>query len=622
MMILDKLNNARGKYLAVLLLIFLIPSVSMGSEVSFTIQIPSQVSLGERFSVVFSSNKRAADFQAPSFDGFRIVSGPAQSSSTSVQIVNGQVSQTETHSFTYILESIREGTFRIERASVVIDGRRYATNPANILVTPRTQAPTPGVVTPSRVQPNEEVQISNDDIFVRATASKSNPFVGEQITVTYRLYTRLQVSQYGFDEAPGFQGFWAENITPEGQPQTSHEVVNGSRYTVAVIKQVALIPQKAGSLRVEPLYMNTVVRVQQARSRGSILDSFFGGSFFDNMLSVEHPIISNPLNIQVRALPRQNVPEGFNGAVGQMNFNATLSDDSVGVDAPITLTMTVEGSGNLQMVNVPELNFPAEIESFEAQAIDNFTTTAAGTRGSRQFELLLIPRASGNFALGPIQFIFFNPATGSYQLQASEELQIVVSPVANITTQNQVLHPQTIDFLNADIRFIHTTPFSLQLSGSTYFKSPWFFIKIVVLILGFVVFVWLWKRGEKAKGNIVLLRYKKAHKMALKRLSNASKRLKAQQKAEFYEEVFKALWGYISDKLALPVSKLSRATVQESFEQLHVDHEITKELFDVLDICEFARFAPAAGASEMQNTFEKALHCIVSLEKELNAQNK
>ncbi|HAK00426.1 MAG TPA: hypothetical protein DCM62_10410 [Bacteroidales bacterium] len=622
MMLLDKLNNARGKYLAVLLLIFLIPSVSIGSQVSFTIQIPAQVSLGERFSVVFSSNKRAADFQAPSFDGFRIVSGPAQSSSTSVQIVNGQVSQTETYSFTYILESIREGTFRIERASVVIDGRRYSTNPATIMVTPRTQTPTPGVATPSRVQPNEEVQISSDDIFVRATASKSNPFVGEQITVTYRLYTRLQVSQYGFDEAPGFQGFWAENITPEGQPQTSHEVVNGSRYTVAVIKQVALIPQKAGSLRVEPLYMNTVVRVQQARSRGSILDSFFGGSFFDNMLSVEHPIISNPLNIQVRALPRQNVPDGFNGAVGQMNFNATLSDDSVGVDSPITLTMIVEGSGNLQMVNVPELNFPAEIESFEAQAIDDFTTNITGTRGSRQFELLLIPRASGNFALGPIQFIFFNPATGRYQVIASRELQIVVSPVANITAQNQVVHPQTIDFLNADIRFIHITPFSLQLSGTTYFKSPRFFIKIVLLILGFWVFVWLWRRGEKAKGNLVLLRYKKAHKMALKRLSNASKRLKAQQNAEFFEEVFKALWGYISDKLALPVSKLSRATVQESFEQLHVDPETTKEFFDVLDVCEFARFAPVAGVVEIQNTFKKALHCIVSLEKELNAQNK
>lgn len=590
------------------------------NEVSFTGQAPTQVAVGERFRVVFSVNKRPSNFNGPSFGELRMLSGPNQSSSSSTQIIGGQISQSENYSFTYILEATREGTFTISAANVTVDGRRFETDPIIIRVSGQAAAGAQPSA-PSGAQPQAGQTVGDRDIFLRAVVNNSNPFQGQAVTLTYKLYTRLVVSNYNIEELPSYQGFWAEDIVSGDAPLVTEEVIDGQRYNVATIRQVILFPQRAGQLTIEPLNMLTHIRVAAPRRSGSLLDEFFGGSPFGAYQNVEHNLRSNQVRLNVKPLPTQNRPAAFKGMVGNFEMKADLKPLQVNVNEPVTLSIAITGSGNLRMLEKPEIQFPSNLEAFDPNINDNIRVSAAGISGSRNFEFLMIPRTGGTFDIPAIQFSYFDPAAGRYITRTGGPFSIEVAGSALASGQDASAQRQEdVRLLTSDIRFIYNSVFSLNQTGERFFRSNLYYFLLIGIIVLFGLLLLLWRQQIRLQSDQALLRNRQAQKIAQKRLKKAQLFMKSENQSEFYDEIFRALWGYLADKLNIPVSKLNKDAVSEVFSQREVPSDLADRFIETLNECEFARFAPGSPQSKMDETYQRTLDTIITLEKELRTK--
>lgn len=588
-------------------------------EVTFNASGPSQVAVGERFRVVYSVNARPSGFEGPALDGFALLSGPNQSSSSSTQIINGQVSHSENFSFTYFLEATREGIFSIPPATVTIDGDRYESNSLSIRVSGQAaQAGKQATPAQDQQQTPSSGGINDRDIFLRALVSSSNPYQGQPITVTYKLYTRVVVSQYSIEKLPAYQGFWAEDVAGSGQPDVTEEVVEGIRYNAAVVRQVVLFPQRTGELTIEPLEMQTLVRISAPRRTGSLLDDFFGGSPFGSFQNVERPLRSNQVRVNVRSLPAQNRPPSFNGMVGNFEMKTELSPQQVNVNEPVILSVILTGSGNLRMLEKPEVQFPLNLEAFDPNVNDNIRVSPSGVSGSRSFEYLLIPRTGGTFEIPPIQFTFFDPASGRYVTRTGGPFTVEVSGTGQASGEGAgSLNQEEVRYLTSDIRFLKNQSFTLKPLGSLFFRSRLYYGLLFGSIALFGLFLILWRRQIRIRGNAALMRNRKAQKMAVKRLKKAGVFLQKSSSNEFYDEIFRALWGYLADKLNIPVSKLNKEEVLLVFQNKGVSNDLATRFLEALNECEFARFAPGAPEVRMEETYQRALDTLVMLEKEL-----
>ena len=588
-------------------------------EVTFQANGPSQVAVGERFRVVFSVNKRPSDFSGPSFEGFVLLSGPNQSSSSSMQVVNGQVTRSENFSFTYILESVGEGTYTIPPATIITGSDRYESNSLTIKVAGQvSQAGKQSYPPLGAQQTPSSSGVSDRDIFLRALISNSSPFQGQPITVTYKLYTRVVVSQYSIEKLPAYQGFWAEDNTGSGQPEVNEEVVDGVRYNSAVVRQVVLFPQRSGELTIEPLDLQTVVRVSSTGRGGSILDEFFGGSPFGSFQNVEKILRSNAVRVNVKSLPVQNRPLSFKGMVGTFEMDAELDPLEVNVNEPITLRIAISGNGNLRMLENPEIQFPVNIETFDPNVSDNIRVSASGVSGSRSFEYLLIPRTGGTFEIPSIQFTYFDPVNGSYVTRTGGPFTVEVAGMAEASDGSPgMINQEDVQYLTSDIRFIKNQVPTLKPIGSLFYRSSLYFIILLGSLVIFGLFLIIGRRQIRLHSNPALMRNRKAQKMANRRLKKAGIFLQKGNNNEFYDEIFRALWGYLSDKLNIPLSRLNKDEVSQVFEQKGVPDELGFKFLEALNECEFARFAPGASGVQMEETYQRALDTLVTLEKEL-----
>lgn len=403
--------------------------VLVASEIDFRAVAPATVSLGEHFRLSFQLNARPADFQAPALGDFRVLSGPNQTSSSSTQNINGRVTRQEQYTFTYLLEASREGTFTVAPAVVNVSGNRYTSNTITIQVVRGSSAPTqssPAQADTRQAQP--PTQAGKDDLFIRAIPSKNNPYQGEELIVSYKLYTRVHVNQYSIDKLPSYHGFWSENITAPGQPATQTEVINGQTYHVAEIRRVALYAQRSGEIRIEPLDVACVISLPAAQQRRSIWDDFFGGSPFDQRRTVRQNFQSNALTLNVRPLPTQNRPPEFTGLVGTgFSIAAELNPTELKVNDAATLKVSISGNGNLRMLEKPAVVFPANLEVFDPGITDNIRTTTSGMSGSRSFEYLMIPRTGGEYDIPALKLAYFDPVSGTYIIRASSEFRLQVS---------------------------------------------------------------------------------------------------------------------------------------------------------------------------------------------------
>lgn len=593
----------------------------------------SQVSVGEQFKVSFESNADGRNFTAPRFDGFTLVGGPFNSTSSSVQIVNGSMNRTVKNTYSYVLRAEREGEFTIGPASMVVDGETIQSQPFKVTVMAgnaskgsATQGAQQGGGQSQQTQQNtSDPQVSGQDLFLKVIPSKRAAYVGEPVVLTYKLYTRVPVSQLSVSKMPSYGGFWMKEANENGnngQLRQSSEVINGIEYTTAEVQKVVLIPQKAGKLTIEPMAIECMAQIITQRNTqrsNDPFDVFFNDPFFSRSYTNVQKIIETPiLSFEAKSLPENGKPASFGGAVGNYNFSATMDTDEVDANEAITLTVTVSGSGNVELVNPPAPVFPPDFEVYDPKITSSVEAGTQGMSGTKKAEYLIIPRRAGDFNIPPIEFSYFNPTKGQYVTQSSSPMSIKVNKgtggeynEGGVYANNQ----ESIKYLGSDIRHIKTGESQLRPMNSYFFGSALYFIILAALLLIFLVVLAVVKKRRQFKQDVVLVRNRQATKVAKGRLKNAYNYLKAQDQNRFYEEMSQALWGYISDKLGIERSVLSMDSAKEAMVGKGIDETLADEFVDTLNTCEYARFAPGDAASKMEGLYEKGLDMIMKVEK-------
>ena len=557
-------------------------------------------------------------FNPPDFRDFLVLSGPNQS--TSMQIINATVSASI--SYSYYLAPRNVGKFTIGSAAVNYNGKTFSTKPLTITVvkTPPKQATSSNGSSSQSSSPIISTKDIGDNLFIVATADKEKVYMGEQVTVTYKLYTRLGIaSQMQVSKLPSYQGFWAEEINTPNTINFSNVMYNGRQFRVGILKKVALFPSQTGELSVTPMVLDVPVQIQNKRGGGNIFDQFFNDPFFNNFQTVNYTAKSNTLKMHVIPLPSQNVPRSFNGAVGNYSLSSQINSTNVTTNEPLTLKVNMNGSGNIELLNAPEVNLPSGFDKYEPKTSEQINRNGT-ISGTKTFEYLIIPRSPGAKEIPPIQFSYFNPEKRSYETVATPAYMINVTQGAN--GGNEVAagySKEEIRVLGQDIRYIKTSTSDLKRqSGTGEFGFGFWAAMILPLafLSGLVTFK---KRQDRLAGNVQLLRYRRAEKIARKRFKTAEAFMKANNQAGFYAEISQAIFGYLEDKLHIPKSEISLETAVNLLQAKGIDGSLVTNLKSCIEKCEFARFAPISDGTEAMNDMYRDLtKVIIDLERSLS----
>ncbi len=548
------------------------------------------------------------NFRPPNFSGFKVLSGPNQS--TSMQIINGKVSGSLT--FSYILQPTSIGEFTIGQSSVDYDGKTYRTSPLKIKVekgTPQQQKESTGGYTEEELAKN---------VFILAEANKSRAMLGEQVNVSYKLYTKLNIASPQITKLPQYEGFWAEEMDPTQTISFDIGMYKGERYRVATIKRVALFPTKTGSLKVSPFELNVPVIVKKKRTGNDIFDEFFNDSFFGRSETVQYEARSNTLKIEVDPLPSSNVPVSFNGAVGNFNFKVELDKNRAVTNESISLRMTVSGSGNIKLLKLPELQLPTGFEKYEPKVYDNVNKGSV-ISGQKIVEYLVVPRTPGDKEIPSVEFSYFSPSSKRYITERSPQFKISVikgegqyEPLAGNYSKEDV------KLLSEDIRYIKTSDFNLERKQEVSLIKPWFWISFALPLAALFTAVGIRKRQNKLYGNLLLLKYQKAEKAAKQRLKTAKRALDLNQLTEFYSELSLALYGYLEDKLGIQKSDFTLELSLDKLKHSNIPDKLIERVKVIAEKCEFVRFAPqgetSASASEI---YDETVKVIVEVDSSL-----
>ena len=569
----------------------------------------TNVGVGEQFEVDFTINAGGTHFTQPDFHDFQVLSGPNISSS--ITSINGV--STMSISYGYILAAAKEGSFTIDEAAIVLNGHTLTTSSIKIKV--KGQAPPPQAQQAQAAAPDDNPKVDTKDlskqIFVRAVTDKTRAYVGEQIKVYYKIYTRVNLLGGQPDKAPDLNGFWNQDVQSKGQNTWKSEVYKGIRYNVTTVKQSMLFPQHAGDLTIDPLAITFMVELRLP-SR-NVLDDMYG-----NIKQMKYSAKSQPITIHAVALPTAGKPADFTGAVGNYTVYSDVDKKELKANETLNYTVDISGTGNLNLINSPKITTPVDVEKYDPKTNDHILVDSNGVSGSRQFSYLLIPRHQGNFTLNPVEFTFFNPSTQKYVTVPTKPFTIKVDKgdaQANVPAFNSS-EQQDIKLLGSDIRYIKTTSADVFKDGEGFYNSALYYI---LLLLGPVLFIGaLFYRRWMTEYNsdIVRVRSREASRMAAKHLAFAQKELTAGNRSAFYDAVAKGLYGYLSDKLNIPVSDLNKENIITQLQARKLDSTIITQLVDTMDLCEMARFAPVTGISEQQ-VFDKAKNTINEIEDKI-----
>ena len=618
------------KHKLILLLLLAIPGLLLAQDISFSAQAPRQVYIGQQFQLTFTINAEGINFMAPEIANFDILNGPMVSTGQNIMNINGKLEYSSSMTFTYILEATKTGTFTIPQALISVKGKRYMSNTTTITVLNQNQRPAQQNPNNNQPQSKSQAPIKDDvggDVFLRAVVDKNNPYQGEGITVTFKLYTptnRLQIDAP--EKIPSYPGFWAQDLLKDATQYPQYtETYNGKKYIVAELRKAALYPQKSGILTIDPLVQAVIYQVKVKSKSPLADDPFFGNDpFFKNLMddsffgseyqNVKKTLHSSPITINVKPLPAANRPLDYSGAVGQFNMKANVDRTEVTTNDGITLRVSVTGTGNLNLIEKPAINFPPDFEVYEPKIIDNFNNKG-GTSGVRTFEYLIIPRAAGDFSIDPIQFSYFNPAQRDYSTLSSQRFRLKVRKGNG--TSAEASGQGDVKYLGNDIRYLMEPPLHIHTIGNILYGKSIYWLLLILPVLGFIVFIILHQRNIRMRGDAKLMQRKKATRIAVKRLHKAKKLLDNGQHDAFHEEISFALWGYISHKFNIPMSLLSMDTAREQLEMRNVDSDLTERFMGTLHDCNYARYAPAGKALNMQQLYDLAIQTITETEQVL-----
>ena len=598
------------------ILLFLVAALAASAQddVSFKTICKKQVVVGEQFQVSYELTGDGTNFEAPNFINFEKVGGPFSSSSSSVQIINGSVTKSTTHTYSFYLRAIKEGTFTVPSATISIDKKKVKSSSVEITVVKDSSVSTSN---------SSNTSTNTKEVFLEASPNKKTAYIGEQILLRYKIYYTIPISQLTISKAPSYSGFWMKDVTDNnGTLQQSSIMRNGTEYHVATIQEIVLIPQKAGTLTIDPLDISCIAQIKQEnrQSRGyDPFDNFFGDIMGSSYTNVKKEIKSQPIDIEVKALPMKDKPSSFKGAVGQFTFTSSIDKTEMKSNDAFTVTYSVSGNGNIELLELPKPVFPPDFEVYDPKITTNTKNNSYGISGSKKAEYVVIPRVSGEFTIAPAEFSYYDPTKNKYVTLASDPYELHVERSANEGGSGIIYAggQESIKVVGSDINHIMMDG-KLKKDGTLLFASPLYFIIIVVMFAVFVAGLVFYKRINKFNQNQVLVRNKKATKIAKKRLQNAYNYLKIKDSAHFYEEFSQALWGYISDKLNISRSQLSMDTVKEMMDCKNVPEDIVNQFIELLNNCEYARFAPGDPEKKMEELYEKGVEVITKAEKNLN----
>jgi len=604
-----------GRIGVALFLILFITNVSLAQKLTAQAS-KTRVAVGESFQISFSLNCSGSNFKAPALNEFDVYSGPNQS--TSMSYVNGSMSQSITLS--YIIAAKKEGKINIGAASVNVNGATIQSNPFTIEVVKgnaSANAQNQGNSNQAAQNPSAPTTENiNDNLFVKTIVSKTKAYLGEQITVTHKIYTRYQLRGFQDIKFPDYTGFWAQDVPSNTQIQVTNENIDGVNYQVGELKRTYLFAQRSGKLEIEPMNVECVVRKQSNKKPRDVFEQFFGGGYEDATYSVK----SKAVSIEILPLPEANKPVDFSGAVGSYSFKTQISKDKIKANDAINLTITLSGKGNIKLVDPLKINFPEDFETYDPKTKENITSGPTGVSGNKIFDYLVIPRHEGDYKIDQINFSYFDPDKKQYITLPSPEINIHVDKGNASDASASVFNPRSkedVKVLGNDIRYIKTNNIHLQPKNEYFFGSPLFYFGLISPFFAFIGFIFVRRKNTELNKDAVAVKSRKATKMAKKRLALAEQYLKSNNKEQFYIEIFKALYGYIGDKLNILAADLSKDHISDRLKAKNINESTIQQLMTTLDNCEYARYAPSAVSGDLNGIYNNTVELITKIEHEI-----
>ncbi len=601
---------------------------------SIKVDVPNVVGVDEQFNVTFviDGENSPSDFEWSAGDDFQLVWGPQKGTSTSISIINGKRTKNSQVTYTYILIPKKTGTFRLAPASAKVGGNTIVSGTPSVEVvtnasSSRQGAPSSGGTSGSAGgaagdTPSATGRISDGDIFLRFSLSKTSAVIGEPITASLKLYQRVNIAGFEKSKLPAFNGFWSQELQAPTNIEFHRESYDDKIYNAALLRSWVIIPQQAGDLPIEPAELVCLVNVRvSSGTSNSIFDSFFQ----DDYQTIRKRVTTPGATVHVRPLP-PGAPASFGGGVGKYEISAKLTRDSLKTHDAASLIVTVSGSGNVSLLEAPKVGFPPDFDVYDVKVTEN--PGPGGTSGSKTFEYPFIPRSAGTFTIDPIPYSYFDAGSGKYVTVSSGPLEIRVAkgpetdaPVTSGTV-SPVIRGKDVRDVGSDIRFIHTKTPSFTSKGSFFLGSGAFWVLLAVIVIASGAFLFAFRGLAARRADVAGTRNRKAVKMAGKRLAAAGEYLKKNLYSAFYGELHKALAGFVSDKMSMEIAEMSSENIKASLSGAGVDDGLVDRFTGLLEACEFARYSPDAGHDAMQQHYDEALSVISAIDSSMKSKKK
>lgn len=619
------------KRISTILLSIIAGTFACLAQNSLSVEAPNVVSMDETFRVVFTADGKISDFSWPATDDFTIAWGPQKGSMSSVNIVNGKRTSTHQETYSYLLQPKKEGRFTLPGATATVEKNSVSSRSFTIeVVASAAQAQSAQSQQPQNQQQSQPQQqsdqqsaaqtgtVSGQDIFLRMSVSKTSVVKGEPLIATLKLYTRTDITGFEDVRFPTFDGFWSKELDTPQNIEFNRENVGGTIYNAALIRRYMLIPQRTGSVSIDPAEMVCQIRVRTSNGAPrSIFDDFF-----DSYQTIRKRLSTPEIKVNVRALPA-GAPASFGGGVGNFSMSAKVSKDDLKSNEAASLVVTITGKGNISMLEAPKVSFPPDFEVYDLKTTEKVSSD--GTTGTRTFEFPFIPRSHGDFTIEPVQYSYYSLEKGRYETLTTDAIEIHIEKGSDVDGGGVVMPGVTrqgVRDLAQDVRFIHTGNPSLRQKDSFFAGSGLFYGLAAAVVALFFIVSALIKSALARRKDVVGSRNRKANKMARARLKQAGDYLHGNLPSAYYEELHKAMLGYVSDKLSMPASDLSKEKISEELASRGVSASTSDELISIIDACEFARYAPNAEMSEMENQYNNAVKVISDLESQIKGASR
>ncbi len=587
---------------------------------SITVSAPSKVEAGENFRVSFKVNtKDIEDFKSGlrSSDVVEIIAGPYTSTESSFKMVNGHTSSSSSKTFTYTLYALKSGVFNIPAAHAKVDGKEVSSSPTKVTVVGTASAKgggTPRMHEEDDYQPQMRsagTPITGNDLFIKVSANKKQVYEQEPILLTYKVYTLVDLTQLE-GKMPELTGFHTQEIPLPQQKSFHIERVNGRPYRTVTWSQYVMYPQMTGKLEIPSITFKGIV-VQQNRAVDPFEAFFNGGSGY---VEVKRDIKAPAITVNVLPLPQK--PAGFSGGVGKFNITAQVNKTELKAGDPLSLRIVVGGVGNLKLIKQPVVSFPKDWDKYDPKVTDKTKLTSNGLEGNMVYDILAVPRNQGHYTIPPVELTYYDTSTNSYKTVKTQSFEIEVG-------KGNGSRSSVVDYSSdapKDIRGIKTGKANLLSTGDYFYGSTSYIICLLAPFIAFVALLVIFRKRAVDNADIVKMRGKKANKVATKRLRTANKLMLQGKATEFYDEVLRALWGYVGDKLNIPVEQLTRDNISEKLSYHNVDDATIQKFISALDDCEFMRYAPGDAEGNMNKTFESAMTAIMEIENVMKKKTK